>query len=212
MTKETFMSIISADLKEEIVSYAKLAVACRLVINTQGNISARDPETGDIAITPHDVEYAEMTADDIVTVDVQGNQLDGRHDPSEEMRVHLSVYRHRPNVHAVVHTEPIFTNIFGVIGQPIDTVLVSLLVANKRAVPVMPFMPSGSDAFGEEMVRVMGDGNAVIWANHGLATVGATLKEAFRASVAVESAAEVLQSAKRLGDPVVLTYDQLGIA
>jgi ribulose-5-phosphate 4-epimerase/fuculose-1-phosphate aldolase len=206
------VSIISTELKEEIVSYARLAVTCRLVINTQGNISARDPQSGAIAITPHDVEYSEMTADDIVTVDLEGNLLEGRHQASEETSVHLAVYRHRSDVQAVVHTEPIFTNIFGVIGMPIETILVSLLVANKRAVPVMPFMPSGSDAFGEEMVRIMGDGNAVIWANHGLSTVGATLKEAFRASVAVESAAEVYQSARLLGEPVVLTYDQLGIA
>jgi ribulose-5-phosphate 4-epimerase/fuculose-1-phosphate aldolase len=200
---------ITMDVRQSIVDYAQRAVRCRLVINTQGNISVRDPQSRSIAITPHDVEYDEMTAEDIVVVDYDGNVIDGSGEPSEETSVHRAVYAARPELHAVVHTEPVFTNVFGALGKPIEPVLVSVLVANRGPVPVMPFMPSGSTEFGMEMVRTMGAGNAVIWGNHGLLTAGPTLKAAFRASVAVESAAEVYQLALRLGEPRALTIDEL---
>lgn len=204
------MGTIPDHIKQSICDAARQLVEARLVINTQGNISVRDPESGLIAVTPHDVEYAVMNHHDICTVDVDGNHLEGWREPSEESAVHLAVYRARPEVGAVVHTEPVNTNAFGVVGREIDAVLVSLLVFNRGPVPAMPFMPSGSTAFGEEMVRVMGDGNAVIWGNHGLLTCAATLEEAVKGSVAVESAAETLIKAEQLGTPRALTYDELG--
>lgn len=204
------MGTIPDHVKQSICDAARQLVAARLVINTQGNISVRDEASGLIAVTPHDVEYAVMNCHDICTVDLDGNHLEGWREPSEETAVHLAVYRARPEVGAVVHTEPVNTNAFGIVGRQIDAVLVSLLVFNRGPVPVMPFMPSGSAAFGEEMVRVMGDGDAVIWGNHGLLTAAATLEAAVKGSVAVESAAETLLKAEQLGTPRALTYDELG--
>jgi ribulose-5-phosphate 4-epimerase/fuculose-1-phosphate aldolase len=203
------MGLVPDHVKQSLCDAARELVAARLVINTQGNLSVRDA-TGLIAVTPHDIEYANMTRDDIVVLDLDGNQVEGWREPSEESAVHLSVFRGRPEVNAVVHSEPVNANVFGVLGRPIDAVLVSLLVFNKGPVPAMPFMPSGSSDFGEEMLRVMGDGNAVIWGNHGLLTCAPTLREAVRGSVAVESAAEVLLKARPLGEPRALAYEELG--
>jgi ribulose-5-phosphate 4-epimerase/fuculose-1-phosphate aldolase len=102
------------------------------------------------------------------------------------------------------------TNVFGVVGRPIEPVLVSLLVFNRGPVPAMPFMPSGSSRFGDEMLRVMDGGNAVIWGNHGLLTCAPTLQEAVRGTVAVESAAEVQLHALAIGEPRALAYEELG--
>jgi ribulose-5-phosphate 4-epimerase/fuculose-1-phosphate aldolase len=204
------MAIVPEYVRQSICDAGRELVAARLVINTQGNISVRDVETGLVAVTPHDVEYATMTQHDIVVLDLDGTQVEGWREPSEESAVHLSVYRARPDVNAVVHSEPVNTNVFGVVGKQIDAVLVSLLVFNKGPVPAMPFRPSGSSDFGEEMLRVMGEGNAVIWGNHGLLTCAATLQDAIRGSVAVESAAEVLLKARALGEARALGYDELG--
>ena len=76
----------------------------------------------------------------------------------------------------------------------------------------MPFELSNSAVFGEHMCDVMGDLNAVVWANHGLLTVGPDLRTAFKTSVAVESAAKVLTYARSITSaPIVLGYDKLGI-
>jgi ribulose-5-phosphate 4-epimerase/fuculose-1-phosphate aldolase len=137
-------------------------------------------------------------------------RVDGRREPSFETPVHLAVYRARPEVHAVVHTEPVHANVFGALGRQIEPVLVSLLAFNGGPVPVMPFRTSGSSAFGEEMLRVLGSGKAVVWGNHGLLTCGPTLRDAIQGAAAVERAAEVLLKAEALGTPRVLGSEELG--
>jgi L-fuculose-phosphate aldolase len=76
----------------------------------------------------------------------------------------------------------------------------------------MPFALSNRTEFGDAMCDVMGDLNAVVWGNHGLLTVGPNLRDAFKTSVAVESAAKVLLHARSVTEkPTVLDYNSLGI-
>ena len=196
---------VSERIKREVVQYAKLTSNMGLTPNTQGNLSARDPSTGFIAVTPHDLPYDVMTWEDLAVVDLDGNQVEGSLEPSSETSVHLSVYRARPNVFGVVHSEPVYTNCFGALGMPIEPVVVALLVDIGGSVPIMPFMPSGSSAFGDEMVRVMGDRNGVVWGNHGLLTHGKDLDQAFRRTVIIENVAHIYYLTVSLGKtPVIL--------
>jgi L-ribulose-5-phosphate 4-epimerase len=196
----------------EILDYCLRSMQYGLNFNTQGNISVRLPGTDRFMITPTDLEYDRMSADDMVVVDADANVISGRHAPSSEVTVHLAVYRRRPDVQAIVHTEPVFSNVFGVMGEPIEGALVNMVIYTKGAVPIMPFALSNRTEFGDAMCDVMGERNAVVWANHGLLTVGTSLRDAFKTSVAVESAAKVLLYA-RLGTdkPIVLDYDRLGL-
>lgn len=198
--------------KQEILDYCLRSMEYGLNFNTQGNISVRLPEADRFLITPTDLEYDKMTADDIVVVDSDSNLIEGPHQPSSEVTVHMAVYRRRPDVQAIVHTEPVYANVWGVIGEPIEGALVNMVIYTKGAVPIMPFALSNRTEFGDAMCDVMGDLNAVVWANHGLLTVGPNLRDAFKTSVAVESAARVLLHARSVTDkPVVLDYAELGI-
>jgi L-ribulose-5-phosphate 4-epimerase len=198
--------------KQDILAYCLRSMDYGLNFNTQGNISLRVPDQPNrFLITPTDLEYDRMTADDIVLVDQDANVIDGPHEPSSEVTVHLAVYRRRPDVNAIVHTEPVFANVWGVIGEPITGALVNMVIYSKGDVPIMPFALSNNTAFGDAMCDVMGDLNAVVWANHGLLTVGDNLRDAFKTSVAVESAARVLVHARAVtASPIVLEYATLG--
>jgi len=199
--------------KQEILDYCLLSMKYGLNFNTQGNISVRLPEPDRYLVTPTDLEYDRMSADDMVVVDGAANVIEGPHAPSSEVLVHLTVYRRRPDVGAIVHTEPVFANVFGVINEPIRGALVNMVIYTKGDVPVMPFQLSNSAEFGEAMCDVLGVRNAVVWANHGLLTVGPNLRDAFKTTVAVESAAKVLLYARTVTDhPTVLSYEELGIA
>jgi len=204
------VDIDSYQVRAEIIHYAQLAAEFDLVPNTQGNISVRDPESDLVLITPHDMPYGTMTPDDLAVVDLYGNKVSGRRDSSFETPVHCALYRARPDLHALVHTEPVYVNVLGVLGKPIEPVVVALLVNLGGAVPIMPYMPSGTDAFGQEMVRVMGDGFGVVWANHGLLTAGKTVDEAFRRSIIVEHAARIYHLALLHGAPALVTHEQHG--
>lgn len=203
------MSLVDSHIKQEILDCCRRSVQYGLNFNTQGNISVRVPATGLIAITPTGLEYDQMTTGDIVVVDAEGRRVEGERQPSSETDVHLVVYRRRPDVNAIVHTEPVYSNVFGVLGRPIEPVLINMVIYSRGPVPVMPFMPSNSTEFGEAMVKILGDRNAVIWGNHGLMTVGADLTSAFRCNVAVETAARVQHAALCLGQPRVLGYAEL---
>lgn len=195
------------ELKQTIVEVAKRAYNRGLVANTAGNVSARDPETGRIFITPTGYSYDRLTVDDLVEVDLQGRKVDGIREPSSEAPVHCLVYQERPDVHGVVHTEPPYVNCFGALGKEIEPVLVSLLLAAGGPVPILPFQPSGSEVFGRAMLAAMGERFAVIWANHGLLTIGSSLAVAYERTVFIEEGAKVCHLALQLGTPHVLPTD-----
>lgn len=199
--------------REEILAYCLRSMEYGLNFNTQGNISVRVPGTEDrFLITPTDLEYDRMSPADIVLVNDRYEVLDGHLLPSSEVTVHVAIYKRRPDVHAIVHSEPIFTNVWGVVGEPILGTLVNMVIYTKGDVPIMPFELSNNAVFGDHMCDVMGDLNAVVWANHGLLTVGPDLRTAFKTSVAVESAAKVLTYARAITpNPIVLEYESLGI-
>lgn len=198
--------------RESVLSYCLESVKLGLNFNTQGNISIRIPGTSTYLITPTDLEYDRMTPDDLVVVDENAAVVDGALKPSSEVTVHLAVYKARPDVQAIVHTEPVFANVFGVLGEPIRGALVNMVIYTKGDVPIMPFALSNSTEFGERMASYLGEKNAVVWANHGLLTVGPNLRDAFKTTVAVESAARVLLYARSVKEDVtVLDYHQLGL-
>ncbi|WP_116953040.1 class II aldolase/adducin family protein [Jiangella endophytica] len=198
--------------RESVLAYCLESVQLGLNFNTQGNISIRIPGTETFLITPTDLEYDRMSPDDLVVVDTDANVVDGRLQPSSEVTVHLAVYAARPDVQAIVHTEPTFANVFGVLGEPIRGALVNMVIYTKGDVPIMPFALSNSTEFGARMAEYLTDRNAVVWANHGLLTVGPNLRDAFKTTVAVESAAKVLTHARAItDDPIVLDYASLGI-
>lgn len=199
--------------RRDILAYCLRSMEYGLNFNTQGNISIRVPGVEDrFLITPTDLEYDLMSPEDIVLVDGNSRVIDGRLGPSSEVTVHMAVYKRRPDVNAIVHSEPVFSNVWGVIGEPILGTLVNMVIYTKGDVPIMPFELSNNTEFGEHMCDVMGDLNAVVWANHGLLTVGTNLRDAFKTSVAVESAAKVQAYARGITDtPIVLKFDELGI-
>ena len=189
------------NLKKELIAGAAQVASIGLVPLTQGNLSLRDAETGHILVTPHDYPYDQLTVDDVVVLDPAGEVVEGIRDPSYEAPVHLAVYERRPDVQAIVHAEPIYTNVFGVLHMPIAPLHVNTLIDVGGEVPVMPFAPSGSRQFGYDMLEVMGDKNAVVWANHGMLAVGDSLRQAIHCTVMVEISAQLFHMALQHGQP-----------
>ena len=199
-------------LKQELVDGAALVASIGLVPLTQGNLSLRDPDSGRILMTPHDFSYEQMTTDDVLALDLAGNVIEGNREPSHESQVHLAVYERLADAMGIVHAEPIYTNLFGVLHKPIAPLHVGALIDVRGDVPVMPFAPSGSRQFGYDMLEVMGDRNAVVWANHGMLALGNSLQKAIHCTVMVEISAQLYHMALQHGEPHQIPqqyYDRL---
>lgn len=201
MAKAVYGADALVSLKEELIAGAALVASIGLVPLTQGNLSLRDPQSGHILITPHDYPYDQLTVDDVVVLDLDGDVVEGFREPSHESPVHLAVYERRPEALGIVHAEPIYTNIFGVLHMPIAPLHVNTLIDVGGEVPVMPFAPSGSRQFGYDMLAVMGDKRAVVWANHGMLALGESLGKAIHCTVMVEISAQLYHMALQHGQP-----------
>ncbi len=75
-----------------------------LVTYTWGNVSGIDREAGLFVIKPSGVEYDELTPDDMVVMDLEGNRVEGRYKPSSDTPTHLELYKAWPEIGGIVHT------------------------------------------------------------------------------------------------------------
>ena len=92
------------ELKKAVYEANMLLPKYNLVTFTWGNVSQIDRETGYFAIKPSGVDYDKLTPDDMVIMDLEGNKIEGRYNPSSDTPTHLEVYRAFPKIGGVVHT------------------------------------------------------------------------------------------------------------
>ncbi len=91
-----------------------------MVTFTWGNVSGVDRESGLVAIKPSGVSYEEMSADDMVVVDLDGNIVEGRLKPSSDTPTHLELYRAFAHIGGVVHTHSRWATTFAQAGMPVE--------------------------------------------------------------------------------------------
>lgn len=91
----------------------------KLVIYTWGNVSEIDRNTGLVVIKPSGVEYDTMKPDDMVVVDLQGNVVEGKYNPSTDTPTHLVLYNKYPEIGGVVHTHSEWATTFAQAGMDI---------------------------------------------------------------------------------------------
>ena len=96
------------ELKKEVYEANMLLPHYGLVTFTWGNVSGIDREKGLFVIKPSGVDYDKLTPDDMVVMDLDGNKVEGRYNPSSDTATHLEIYKAFPNVGGVVHTLYVF--------------------------------------------------------------------------------------------------------
>ena len=108
------------ELKERVLRANLELVARGLVTYTWGNVSGIDRDSGLVVIKPSGVEYASMTADDMVVVDLAtGTKVEGKWKPSSDTDTHLVLYRAFPELGGVVHTHSRYATSWAQAGKGI---------------------------------------------------------------------------------------------
>ena len=184
-----------------------------LVAGCAGNASARVADHPSmIAITPTSIPYDSMTADQISLVDLSsGQQIGNGPSPSSELPTHLAIYRARGDVRAIVHTHSPWVSVLSVLHRPLPPVIDEMAVFFGREIPVAPYAFTGTEILGDNVVRALGEWNAVILSNHGNFCTGSTLSDALQVAIKMEASAEVFVNALRLGEPVSLPDDAINL-
>lgn len=91
-------------LKKEVYEANMLLPKYGLVTFTWGNVSGIDRESGLFVIKPSGVPYEELKPEDMVVVDLNGNKVEGKYNPSSDTATHAELYKAFPNVGGIVHT------------------------------------------------------------------------------------------------------------
>lgn len=196
-------------LRAQLVKYARKLAASGLVRGTQGNLSARDAETGYICASPSGMEYDGLVPADIVVVDADGTLIEGRWKPTVELPTHLRIYRARADVGAVIHAHAPHATAFGVAYRTLPIVLEEAALCLGAPVPVAPYRMSGTEEFAELVVAALGGGAAVVWGNHGILVAGPSLKQTYAMAHALEDNAQAYLLALPLGEPRELPQDEV---
>jgi L-ribulose-5-phosphate 4-epimerase len=180
-----------------------------LVRMTSGNISGRDPETGLVVIKPSGYSYEEMTPADMVVVNMDGVVVEGHLTPSVDTETHLYVYAHRPDVFGIGHTHSPYASSFAALGKPIPPCLTASAMLGGE-IPLGKYVPIGGAAIGAEIVASIGHARAILMQNHGVFTIGNSPKQATKMAVEVEEIAKITHLALLMGQPIILSPEQLG--
>lgn len=194
--------------REKVIETALKMLEYRLVALTGGNVSMRLID-GTFLITPSAMAYETLEPEDIVRTDGTGNVVEGRLRPSSDYEAILYIYRHRPDIHAVIHTHQPYATAVGLIEDRLPACLTTIIDTNHGDVPVAPFTVSSDAGMGESVITCGHDSNAVILGSHGVIAMGDSLEAALETAVYLEEGAKTYLSAKAAGNVRLLTQQQI---
>ena len=173
-----------------------------------GNLSIRD-ENGDIWITPGGIDKGMLRRDDIMQIKPDGAIL-GRHKPSSEYPFHLSVYRCRPDLNAVLHAHSPALVAFSIVRQLPEVNLIPTVRLICGDIAYAPYALPGSQLLGDTIAAEFAKGtSAVMLENHGVVIGSSDIFKAFMAFETLESSALLQLNALKLGTPRPLTEAQI---
>jgi len=179
------------------------------VIDFNGHMSCRLPGTPNILINAGKSVRSNLTAADIIEIDLDGQPVGHETVPPMEFHLHSAIYRRRPDVNAVAHTHPVWSTLFSSVGQAVEPVTMQAAVMG----PVQTFAKTASinqRALGEELAEALGAHRVIMLRSHGAVTVGADIVEAFVLAIYLEETARRQYLARAIGTPYTLTAEEVG--
>ena len=194
MSKE--IAYQEAALKQQIVDITNELFQADIVTPSGGNVSGRIEGADTVWITPTRMFKGSLTVDDLIRVDLEGNMLEGRTQPSIETPMHTGIMRARPGWLAVVHSHAPHATAMAVCGVCVPPISFDAFLVSK--LPVVPFAMSGAE-LAEAVLERIGDWPGAFLQNHGLLAVGKSLRSAANLTLTVEHIGKILCIARTLG-------------
>jgi L-ribulose-5-phosphate 4-epimerase len=190
-------------LRQDIISASRILSDQKLVMGF-GHVSARIPHSDHFVMTPR-ISLAVVTEDDLLTMNLAGEVVAGHQPAPLETWLHTAIMKAKPEVNAITRIHALVANMFSVTDRKLEP------VHNHGSffsggVPVFstPDLIS-TQPLGEEVVKTLGNGPAVLLRGNGQVTVGKTIPEAVMMAIYLEEAAQILYGALQIGTPIPLT-------
>jgi L-fuculose-phosphate aldolase len=172
-----------------------------------GHVSVRDPARTDrLLMKPAGIGLEELSRDDVIAVDLDGERTRGTRARHIEVFIHTEIMRARPEVKAVVHTHPPHAVAFSSLRRT----LLSVGHEGSMFCDGLPVFDRTSDLIvtadlGQAVATCLAGHNALLLRNHGIVTAGRSIEEAVMTAVLLEKACKVQMLAEQAGGPKVTT-------
>ena len=155
-----------------------------------GHVTLRTTENPDrILMKAGGMGLEEMTPENIVTINIEGEKTSGTHQRHNEVFIHSEIMRVRPEIQSVVHTHAPFSVIFSSLGKPLQPVG----HPGSAFSDGLPVFSETTDLIvtqelGKAVAHCLGEHQALLLRNHGIVTCGRTLEEAIYLAIVLENA------------------------
>ncbi len=178
------------------------------VASNDGNISVRlGPDR--LLTTPKSVSKGFMTPDMLVVTDMDGTKVHGQRDASSELKMHLEVYRQRPDIGAVVHAHPATATGFAVAGIPLTRAVLAEVITTLGGIPIADYATPSTAELPAAIREYIKAHDGLLLANHGALAVAADLFTAYHRMETIEHFAKISLVARQLGREHLLSRDEV---
>jgi len=198
----------------------KLSLACRILYYERATTQGRGHQCyileGERMLIPGHLHplglsLGDMQPEDIVTIDFDGNVLEGKHsEPMGEFYIYPAIFRKRKDVKSIIHIHPPNLGILVSSGQNILPVTRDSLLF-RAGLPIFEKFPLyiGSKELAEQAAEKLGDANALIHKGHGAVVVGRSIENALLTALTLERAARIQLEASQTGNLSMLSEEEV---
>lgn len=198
------------EIKKQICDIGKRIYDRGMVASNDGNISVKLNDN-EFLCTPTGVSKGFMTPEYICKVDANGNviQANDGFRPSSEIKMHMRVYKERPDVNSVVHAHPMYATSFAIAGIPLTEPIMPEAIIALGCVPIAEYGTPSTEEIPDAVSKYLPYFDAVLLENHGALAFSDSLLNAYHKMESVEFYAQLLYQAKMLGGAKPLSDSQV---
>ena len=191
------------ELKQTLILGGQVLVAEGQDDFTRGHISMRLPDDPSLFfMKPHSVGLDEVTMENILTIDLEGNVVAGSARRHSEVYIHSEIFKARADVACVLHTHPPYAIALSSSGRPMKCYSQpGALFYNSVGIYDDTINLIRSHAMGAGVAKALGQRRAVLLKNHGIVGAGATIAEVVVSALMLENAAMIQMITEAAGTP-----------
>jgi L-fuculose-phosphate aldolase len=178
------------------------------VASNDGNISVR-LDGSRLITTPKNVSKGFMTPDMMVITDLDGRKISGERDPSSELKMHLEVYRNRPDAGAVVHAHPPTATGFAVAGIALDRAVLAEVITTLGSIPIAEYATPSTEELPAAVRKYVKAHDGLLLANHGALALAGDVMSAYYRMETIEHFAKISLVARTLGRENLLSRGEV---
>ncbi len=207
----------SQDIKSVLVTASHI-LFIKGILDGFGHVSARDPDNPEAFLISRNIAPGLVTRSDIMRLDFDGNDTENSdRRPFLERYIHASIYRQRPDVHAVVHSHTASVLPFSITKAATLEPVTHMSGFLGSGIPVFEVRDHGhigcdmlirNSEMGDELARSLGKESVVLMRGHGMTVVASDVRLAVFRAIYTEVNARVQAAASSMGEYVALTPEE----